>query len=91
LNHELSHRHWRRFAFVETGPVDEEPGFRDFLRNRSLSGDATDEEIDFLKSLRFDTARPTAYYYYHELQSLRDPLHFQKRDEDRHPDENDRE
>jgi hypothetical protein len=29
-----------------------------------------------LKSLKFRGRRPTALYYYRELQNLRDPLHF---------------
>ena len=56
---------------------NEQPGLREFLRNRSLSGDATPEEIEFLRNLRFkDGRQPTALYYYRELQNLRDPLHF---------------
>jgi hypothetical protein len=41
-----------------------------------VSGDATEQEIDFLKKLRFNGKRPTPLYYYRELQNLRDPLHF---------------
>jgi len=41
-----------------------------------LRGDATPEEIAFLKRLPFTRKRPTALYYYRELQNLRDPLHF---------------
>lgn len=68
----------KRFAFVETEPVhaQEEPGLKDFLRDKSLSGTATQEEIAFLKKLRFKGKRPTPLYYYRELQNLRDPLHF---------------
>jgi transcriptional regulator with XRE-family HTH domain len=80
MNHELTHTHSRRFEFLETGPVEEEPGFKEFLRDRSLSGDATEKELAFLKKLWFDEAQPTPYYYYRELQSLRDPLHFRNRD-----------
>lgn len=76
LNHELSGRHMRRFEFVESGPFQEEPGFREFLRDRTLSGDATDEELSHLRSLRFDQKRPTKFYFYRALQNLRDPLHF---------------
>ena len=58
-------------------PVDEEPGLREFLKDRSLSGSAMPEEVEFLKQLRFkNKRRPTALYYYRELQNLRDPLHF---------------
>jgi transcriptional regulator with XRE-family HTH domain len=81
LNHQLSHTHSRRFEFVETGPVPEEPGFKAFLRDRSLSGDATAEELAFLRKLRFAARRPSPYYYYRELQNLRDPLHFRDREE----------
>src|SRR5258708_6881417 len=49
---------------------------KEFLRHQSASGDATEEEIEFLKRLRFDGKRPTPLYYYRELQNLRDPLHF---------------
>lgn len=42
----------------------------------SLSGTATEEEIEFLRSLTFKSKRPTPLYYYRELQNLRDPLHF---------------
>ncbi len=79
LNRRLAPGHTRRFEFVEREPDqsrDDEPGFKEFLRDRSLSGDATEEEIAFLKKLRFGGKRPTPLYYYRELQSLRDPLHF---------------
>ena len=65
------------YGEIETHALlGEEPGFRDFLRDPAMSGDATEEEIDFLKHLRFKRNRPSALYYYRELQSLRDPLHF---------------
>ena len=80
MNHELTRTHSRRFEFLETGPVEEEPGFKEFLRDHSLSGDATERELAFLKKLRFEEAQPTRYYYYRELQNLRDPLHFRDRD-----------
>ncbi|HEX2339282.1 MAG TPA: helix-turn-helix transcriptional regulator [Vicinamibacterales bacterium] len=77
LNRRLVPEHRKRFEFVEREhPFPEEPGLRAFLGDRSLSGDATAEEIGFLRTLRFTRARPTALYYYRELQSLRDPLHF---------------
>ena len=67
------------YAEVDThAPGGEEPGLRDFLRNPAMSGDATEEEIDFLKRLRFKRNRPSALYFYRELQSLRDPLHFRE-------------
>ena len=71
--------HPQRFEFVERGPepeFDEEPGLTEFLEDASLSGDATKEEIDFLRNLRFKGRRPTPLYYYRELQNLRDRLHF---------------
>ncbi len=78
LNRRIASGDPRRFAFVETGPdqAEVEPGFKEFLKDRSLSGTATKEEIELLKKLRFNGKRPTSLYYYRELQSLRDPLHF---------------
>lgn len=64
------------FAETETSGLEEEPGLLEFLSNPSMSDDACEEEIAFLKRLRFTTSRPSALYYYRELQSLRDPLHF---------------
>ena len=72
----------KRFEFVEKEPdeaFDKEPGLKEFLREAFLSGDATEEEIQFLNKLRFKGKRPTALYYYRELQNLRDPLHFRPR------------
>jgi hypothetical protein len=66
-------------AFVEQNPEDpsdQEPGLEAFLKDPSLSGEATEEEIAFLKRLKFKGKRPTPLYYYRELQNLRDPLHF---------------
>ncbi len=79
LNRRVAPGEPKRFEFVEKEPeflTEEEPGFREFLQDRSLSGGATQEEIEFLKKLRFKGKRPTPLYYYRELQSLRDPLHF---------------
>jgi len=79
LNPRLAPVHLKRLEFVETDaeqPMEEESGLREFLRDTSLSGEATEEEIAFLKKLRFKGKRPTALYYYRELQNLRDPLHF---------------
>ena len=79
LNRRLGPGHLRRLEYTETGsdePRGEEPGLKEFLRDPSLSGDVTDSEVAFLKKLTFDTKRPTPLYYYRELQSLRDPLHF---------------
>jgi len=79
LNRRLAPGHLKKFEFVEREaepPREEEPGFKRFLRDRVLSGDALEEEIAFLKRLKFNGKRPTPLYYYHELQNLRDPLHF---------------
>jgi transcriptional regulator with XRE-family HTH domain len=54
-----------------------EPGLVQFLSDKSLSSDATEEEVEFLKALKVKGRRPSALYYYRELQNLRDPLHFQ--------------
>ncbi len=80
LNRRIASGDPRRFAFVETGPdqPEVEPGFKEFLKDRSLSGTATTQEIELLKNLRFNGRRPTSLYYYRELQSIRDPLHFRE-------------
>jgi len=63
----------------------EERGLTEFLRDPALSGTATAEEIASLKRPRFTGKRPTPLFYYRELQSLRDPLHFRTPQEpDRH-------
>jgi len=76
---ELGRERMKQFEFVERElepAADEEPGLSEFLHNASLSGDVTQEELVFLKRLRFRNKRPSALYYYRELQNLRDPLHF---------------
>jgi transcriptional regulator with XRE-family HTH domain len=83
LNPKIAAAELKTFEFVEKEegrPLHEEPGFREFLKDRSLSGEAMPEEIEFLQNLRFnDGRRPTALYYYRELQNLRDPLHFSRK------------
>ena len=79
LNRRLAPEYARRFEFVEREAdqsSDEGSGLKTFLGNRDLSGNATEEELEFLRRLRFDRRHPTALYYYRELQNLRDPLHF---------------
>ena len=78
LNRRLIPGYAKKFEFVEGEPArtEEEPGLKEFLRHQSVSGDATEEEIEFLKKLRFNGKHPTPLYYYRELQNLRDPLHF---------------
>jgi transcriptional regulator with XRE-family HTH domain len=79
LNRRLAPGGLKRFEFVEISaeqPFALEPGFEQFLKDKSLSGDATGEEIEFLKSLKLRGRRPSPLYYYRELQNLRDPIHF---------------
>jgi transcriptional regulator with XRE-family HTH domain len=79
LNRRLASKQLMEFRFVETdsaAPAEEEPGFEEFLHDSTMSGGATGEELEFLANLRFGRMRPTPLYYYRELQSLRDPLHF---------------
>jgi len=79
LNRRLAPGSLKRFEFAELEPQPPftlEPGFEQFLRDKSLSGDVTEEEIEFLKTLKFKDRRPAPLYYYRELQNLRDPLHF---------------
>jgi transcriptional regulator with XRE-family HTH domain len=81
LNPRLASKQLMKFQFVETdsaAPPEAEPGFKEFLHNSAMSGGATGEELEFLASLRFGQKRPTPLYYYRELQSLRDPLHFRE-------------
>jgi len=78
LNPRVASGHVRRFEFIERESGEafvEEPGLREFLEDPALSGTATEEEVTFLKRLKFRGKRPTALYYYRELQNLRDPLH----------------
>lgn len=82
LNRRLASTQLMKFHFAEVGagePPDEELGFQQFLRDPAMSAGATEEELAFLRSLRFKRARPSALYYYRELQSLRDPLHFREK------------
>lgn len=81
LNRRLAPGRPRKFEFVEKEgdqTSEELPGFKRFLRDPSLSGEASEEEIEFLKRLRFNGKQPTPLYYYREWQNLRDPLHFRK-------------
>jgi hypothetical protein len=81
LNRRLASGYLKKLEFMEREPdglFEEEPGLAEFLRDPSLSGSASEEEIEFLKKLRFNGSRPTALYYYRELQNLRDPLSFRE-------------
>ena len=79
LNRRVAPAEPKKFAFVEKHPEaasDEEPGLKEFLEPSPFSQSITEEEIDYLKRLRFNGRHPTALFYYRELQNLRDPLHF---------------
>jgi transcriptional regulator with XRE-family HTH domain len=81
LSPKLGRERMKHFEFVEKGPEPAPADYAaltEFLQNRLMSGDVTQEEIAFLKRLRFTGRKPTALYYYRELQNLRDPLHFKK-------------
>ena len=80
LSPSVSGRRERYFGFAERMTADEngggESGLEQFLRDPALSGGATEDEIAFLRRLDLGGRRPTPLYFYRELQSLRDPLHF---------------
>jgi len=78
LNPRLAPGRSSRLEFVERAPepAADEEGLKEFLKDAALSAGASTEEIEFLKALRIKGKRPTALYYYRELQNLRDPLHF---------------
>ena len=79
LNERLAPGKAKKFAFMETDfgrPGEDEPGLTAFLQDAALSVDVSADEVEFLKRLRFKGKRPSALYYYRELQNLRDPLHF---------------
>ena len=79
LNRRLTTEHMKKFEFVEPEPqsvFEKQPGLEAFLKDGTLSGDATKEELEFLKGLKLRGRKATPLYYYRELQNLRDPLHF---------------
>jgi predicted transcriptional regulator len=79
LNRRLTDGPRKKFEFVEREPqavFEEPPGFEEFLKDVTLSGGASEGELEFLKSLKFRGRKPTPLYYYRALQNLRDPLHF---------------
>jgi hypothetical protein len=78
-NGRLTAGNLKRFEFAEQEPPQPaalEPGLEQFLKDASLSSDATEDEVAFLKALKLRGKRPSPIYYYRELQNLRDPLHF---------------
>ena len=88
-NRRLTAANLKRFEFAEQEspqPVAIEPGLEQFLKNGSLSGDVTEEEVAFLRALKLRGKRPSPIYYYRELQNLRDPLHFPDVVQPREPD-----
>jgi transcriptional regulator with XRE-family HTH domain len=79
LNRRLVLDYIRRLEFVErelARPPEEMVGFEEFLKDPTMSGGASEDEIEFLRRLRFKGRVATALYYYRELQNLRDPIHF---------------
>ena len=79
LNRRLIPGYAKKFEFVEreAAGTEEEPGLTQFLK-QSVNGGATEQEVEFLRRLRFGGKHPTPLYYYRELQNLRDPLHFRE-------------
>jgi hypothetical protein len=61
---------------LEPDSIDDQPGLANFLKDRLMCVDLTEEEEVFLKKLRFRDKKPNAFFYYRVLQALRDPLHF---------------
>ena len=83
LNGQLADDAHRTFEFVELEPTADsgpEPGFAEFLKDRKIKDQITEEEIRLLRCQRFDSRKPTKLYYYRALQNLRDPIHFLNRD-----------
>jgi transcriptional regulator with XRE-family HTH domain len=79
LNRRLIPGYAKKFEFVEreAAGTEEEPGLTQFLK-QSVNGGATEQEVEFLRRLRFGGKHPTPLYYYRELQNLRDPVHFRE-------------
>jgi transcriptional regulator with XRE-family HTH domain len=79
LNRGLAMKARRQFEFLERETIQDpgiDQGLEEFLDDASLSGDAAEDEIEFLRRLRITDRKPTALFYYRTLQNLRDPLHF---------------
>jgi transcriptional regulator with XRE-family HTH domain len=84
LSRRLVPQQIKRFQFAEKhsiAPDPLEPGLEEFLTDTALSGDITEDEIDFLRRLKFNEKKPSPLYYYRELQNLRDPIHFSVRNQ----------
>lgn len=80
LNPKLTRRPLRKLSFQEEDDpkptIQAEPGLQNFLNDEKLSAGITEAERGFLSRLSFDDRRPSALYFYRELQNLRDPLNF---------------
>jgi hypothetical protein len=79
LNRRLVPERLKKIGFFEREPndrLDDEPGLVEFLQDTALSGNVSQDEIEFLRTLRVRGKRPNRLYYYRELQNLRDPVHF---------------
>ena len=78
LNRRLISGHARRVEFVEkeAEATEEQPSLTKFLKIEDVSADITEDEVRFLRNLKFKDRQPSVLYYYRELQNLRDPLHF---------------
>ena len=79
LNERLAPGEPKKFAFVEKDHDNrngDEAGLTDFLQDAVLCNDLSNEELEFLRKLRFKNRQPNRLFYYRVLQNLRDPLHF---------------
>jgi len=79
LNERLAPGEPKKFAFVEKDHDNQhgdEAGLTDFLQDAVLCNDLSNEELEFLRKLRFKNRQPNRLFYYRALQNLRDPLHF---------------
>jgi transcriptional regulator with XRE-family HTH domain len=79
LNRRLTLAYRKKLEFTEAQPepsFEIEPALKEFLGRAELSAGITEDETAFLKNLNFNGRRPSALYYYRELQNLRDPLNF---------------
>src|SRR5437867_13073299 len=66
LNRRVIPDYAKKFEFVEreSAQTEEEPGLKELHRHKTVSGDATGVEIEFLKRLRINGKSPTPIYYY---------------------------
>jgi hypothetical protein len=79
LNRKLSRHPLKKLEFKEAEPernLEVQPGLKQLLTDSTLGAQITEEEAEFLKSLRTDGKHPSFLYYYRELQNLRDPVNF---------------